>query len=149
MKKLMMTAATLALMATGAGKAMAADQAINIGATVTSFCAISNPLNISPSIPINGAGLTTGGPATAPTIDVLCNNASTVSLTSSKGAVTLGGATETSLGSPPTGFRNSIQYTASINGGAGPVALDTSTGVEGVNTSGSFNGGAVSTTGTA
>lgn len=142
MKKIIMTAAILGLTASGA---MAADQNININANVAAFCTIANASGTTATIDtVAATGLTSGSP-TSPTMDVTCNKASTVNLASQNGGVTLGGAVESDL-SPVPGFRNRIEYVASVNGGAGPVSLNTSSDTS---ANGSFNAGAVATTGTA
>jgi hypothetical protein len=95
-----------------------------ISDTVIAYCAIAGTINSSQTITVSSVGLTTGMGTAAPQFNVTCNNQSSVSLASFNGAVTLGGVGEGSLGSVP-GFRNRIEYQASINGGAGAVTLNT------------------------
>lgn len=143
MKKIIMTAAILGLTATGA---LAADQDITLTATVEPFCSIANATGTTASIStVATTGLTSGSPA-SPTMDVICNKASTVTLASENGAVTLGNVQEGNL-SAVANFRNKIEYTASINGGAGAVSLATGGGSATAN--GNFATAAVSTTATA
>ncbi len=113
MKKLMMTAAALALMAAGAGKAMAADQAININATVTSFCSIGGNTGSLTAVNANlstSNGNVSTAPVSVPIGAVVCNGAANVTLSSANGAA-YGPA-----GPVPSGFQNRINYGASTTG---------------------------------
>ena len=62
----------------------------------------------------------------APNVGVSCTGPSNVALISQNGAVTLGGVLEATLTAVPS-FRNKIEYSASTNGGAGTVSLNTAT----------------------
>ncbi len=118
MKKLMMTAAALALMAAGAGKAMAADQAINIGATVTSFCTIGGSTGsyaaALATIPTSNGNVTPGVISVAMG-DIVCNNGADVKLSSSNGAVY--------TSATAAGFQNFINYTATTTGITNPASV--------------------------
>ncbi|NJO34026.1 MAG: hypothetical protein HC869_13670 [Rhodospirillales bacterium] len=114
--------------------AAVASSAFTVTGTVNTACSIANAANTSQTIGVT-TGLTTGMTSAAPTFDVSCNNPSTVSLTTQNGAVTRGGVLESAL-SAIAGFRNKIEYSASINGGAGAVTLNTATSTS---ISGTFN----------
>lgn len=110
-----------------------------VNGTVTSVCTISNPNNIGQTIGVGSTGLTTGMATGAPNVNVSCTGPSNVALISQNGAVTLGGVLEATLTAVPD-FRNKIEYSASTNGGAGTVSLDTATANS---ASGVFNAAAV------
>ena len=116
---------------------------LTLTAIIRQACTISSPANIS-QVMLTSLGRTTGMQGGAATINVTCGSAANVSLTSQKGAVTLDGVSRSSLAAL-SGFRNAIDYTASINGGAGAVTLNTSSATT---VTGVFNSAAVSTTGT-
>jgi len=111
MKKLMMTAASAAILAVGAGAAQATDQNINLNATVTGFCTIGGsltPTTINQSIPTTTTGDVVTTPINVALGAVVCNKASDVTLSSLKGGVF-------SATSAPSGFQNRINYTASVS----------------------------------
>lgn len=111
---------------------------------VNTSCSITAPSNISQSIQVNSTGLTTGMTGAAPQFDVACNSSSNVTLSSQNGAVTRGNLAEGALANV-SGFRSKIEYTATINGGAGNVTLNTGNSNS---ASGTFNAAAVTTSGT-
>lgn len=107
-------------------------------------CTITDAANTSQTISVGSTGLTTGMANVAPSFNVTCSGASNVSLTSQNGAVTRGNVLEGSL-AIVSGFRSKIEYSASINGGAGTVTLDTASATS---ATGVFNAAAVSALGT-
>ena len=118
LKKLMMTAASAAVLAAGAGAAQAVDQNINLNASVSGFCTINSslaPSLINQSIPTTGDGNVNTAPIVVPLGAVVCNNAANVSLASLKGGVF--------SGTSAPGFQNRINYTASVSSPAA-VALN-------------------------
>jgi hypothetical protein len=130
MKKLLLSAAAIAAMSTGA---FATDQNINLSASVAKFCTIGGSLTpsaISQAIGTTTTGGVTTTALTVPIGAVVCNSASSVQLKSTNGAL-IGGPTA-------TGFENYINYTAS-------VSLPTAASV----TANSVTGGSVAITGTA
>jgi hypothetical protein len=99
----------------------------NPTATVTQSCSIANPQNVTNQVFAVAANGTTTGQKTGgtPSFNVSCTGRSNVSLTSANGAVTRGNVPIASLGTASGSFRNRIHYTASVNGGAGAVTLNT------------------------
>jgi len=143
MKTRLMTVAVAALLAAAGSFAQAADQNVTINASVSSFCSISSSANTTQTVATNGSGHVTGMSGSPPSITFTCNAASNVALTSTNGAITLGGFSEGSLSPAPFGFSNKIEYTASVTGDGSPVSLDTTSAVS---ASGSFYSGAAATT---
>lgn len=119
MKKIIMTAAILGLTATGA---LAESQDININATVTSFCTLaagSSNGDVSIAVTNGVPGAVTG----SNTFDVLCNNSTTVTLSSANGG--LNGDSGLTATSP---FSKKINYTATatgVDGGSTNLSLTT------------------------
>lgn len=110
------------------------------GAVSTSCSIVTGSLqNASQVIGVNGVGQTTGMSTAMPQFSITCNNSSTVSLTSANSAVTRGGVLKSALPAI-SNFRNKIDYSASINGGAGAVTLNTATAST---ASGTFNAASV------
>lgn len=118
--------ASLGVVALFSGVAGATDQVINLSATVPAFCMIngssanatpaSTPAAINQTIPIDATTFAVTTTAINVNIgNVICNKASTVQLTSTKGAL-LGPAMG---GASATDFQNYINYSASV---AAPVA---------------------------
>lgn len=118
MKKILLTAALLGLTATAAS---ATDQNITLNATVDPFCTIGGSLTPSDMTQIIPVG-STGNVVTAPILvtigDVVCNKASTVTLSSLKG-----GLFDPGIATAASGFQHRINYIASI---AAPVAASVS-----------------------
>jgi hypothetical protein len=101
---------------------------LDLTATVTQSCSIANPQNVTNQVVKVGANGTTPGEmstAAKPSFDVSCTGRSNVELKSANGAVTRGNVPVASLGTAPGSFRNKIHYSASVNGGAGTVTLNT------------------------
>jgi hypothetical protein len=112
----------------GTPTALRSSSAMSISATRSGTCAISSPTNVTQTIATSAVGLTTGMSTPSPTFLVTCSVISNVVLSSQNGAVTLGNVLETSL-TPVGGFRNKIDYSATINAPAGTVTLDTGASV--------------------
>jgi hypothetical protein len=149
MKKFLIAAAAVAAMSSSA-MAQTASQDITITASVDGFCAISGAANTTALIPTSTTtGLTTGSPP-SPTFNVTCNKGSTVKLTSLNGASTLGNALENAILTSALGFRNKIEYSASVTGpGSTAVVLDTNVvSGPGANVTGAFAVGAASASAT-
>ncbi|MBI1385803.1 MAG: hypothetical protein GC150_12915 [Rhizobiales bacterium] len=111
MKKLLIGTAAAALMTAYSGAAFAADQDIDVSATVDAFCTIGGVASAA-TLPLNlgttGTGSTAdlaGGSTSVTLGTIICNAASNASLSSANGALTSGLA-------PVAGFDNSISYTA-------------------------------------
>lgn len=90
-----------------------------------SACVVSNPSNTGQTISVGVSGLTQGMVTAAPTFEVTCSAAANVVVSSQNGAVTLGNVAKTALAAV-SGFRNKIEYAASVNAPAGTVTLTTS-----------------------
>lgn len=118
-----------------------------VNGTINTSCSIANANNTSQVISVGSTGLTTGMQGAPPQFNVSCNSSSNVSLSSQNGAVTRGGLLEGAL-TAVSGFRNRIEYQATINGGAGAVSLNTSSGGAAVSANGVFNAAAVTSQGT-
>ena len=118
-----------------------------VNGTVATSCSISSATGTSQIIAVGATGLTSGMVGSAPQFAVTCNSSSNVTLSSQNGAVTRGGALESALATV-NGFRNRIEYLATINGGAGNVVLDTSNGGANVSAVGTFAAAAVMNAGT-
>ena len=113
MKKLMLTAALLGLTATAAS---ATDQDITLNASVAKFCTIGGtltPATLTQNIPTTSTGNVVVTPISVAIGDVVCNTASTVTLSSAKGGLFDPAA------AAATGFQNYINYSASV---AAPVS---------------------------
>jgi hypothetical protein len=113
MKKLLISAAALAAMATGA---MATDQTITLNATVAPFCSIdgntSSPqanANLVPITVVNG--IPTAVAAQPASMAIVCNKASNVSMTSTNQGVK--SSTAPATAAP---FSNKINYVATASG---------------------------------
>lgn len=113
-------------------------------AIVSQSCSITSPANVAQVVAVNSVGLTSGMATASPSFNVLCTGASNVTLSTLNGAVTLGGVAKASL-TPISGFRKAIDYSASINGGAGAISLNTASATS---ATGTFNNSPVTTTGT-
>lgn len=120
LKKLMTTAAILAM---ASAPAMAADQEINLSATVTSFCTVGTV-----DIDSFDFSVTDGDVDTTPSvheIPVTCNGTSSVSIQSDEGGLNGPAATP--------GFDHIINYTAETSGyvtiAAGSTATTPTVGV--------------------
>ena len=121
-------AAVAALMVLTAGTAQAADQVINLSATVNAFCRVggtTTPAAVDQVIPLD-ANEDVNTAAIAVNIGlVVCNKASNIQLSSTKGAL-LGPAMG---GAATADFQNYINYSASITAPvAATVAANLTTG---------------------
>ncbi len=126
MKALRIAAAAACIFAAAApasAPASAADQNINITATVNGFCRIDGSLTPADDA-VDWTGLVTTGfitaTPTARTFAVICNRASDISLTSINGGMTTATAAA-------TGFENVINYQAEASGFATIAAGSTAT----------------------
>ncbi len=109
MKKLIMTAAILGLTATGAA---ATDQNITLTATVNAFCKIGGsltPSTVPQVIPVDGNGDVDTTQINVNIGTIMCNKASTATLSSLKG-----GLFDPAIASADSGFQHRINYTAGI-----------------------------------
>ncbi len=116
MKKLIMTAALLGLTATAAS-AQSASQDITLNASVAKFCTIGgsgSPGAITRNIPTDATGNVVTTAINVNIGDVVCNTASTTTLSSLKG-----GLFDPGITSAASGFQHRINYSASV---AAPVA---------------------------
>lgn len=132
MKKLIMTAAVLGLTATGA---LATDQDITLNATVDPFCTVGGsltPAALTQAIPVGTTGNVVTAPISVNIGNVVCNKASTATLSSAKG-----GLFDPAIASAASGFQHRINYTAGITdpvtatvtAGASTVTATSGTGV--------------------
>ncbi len=108
------------------GGAVTGGAAFSVEGLVNGGCSmVGAASNTSQTVAVNTVGQTTGMATAAPQFNITCVSASTVSLTSTNGAVTRGNVLEGSLPTAPTGFRNKIEYTASIDSTPTTVQLNT------------------------
>jgi hypothetical protein len=124
MKKLLLTAAAIAAMSTGA---FAQQQTINLTAEVPKFCTLGTASVATLTLTSSGNG-TVSNPVAPSTLAMTCNAASNITLASSKGTMTYL-ATEAAADAVTaiSGFRNKMEYTAAATGtGLTPASLDTS-----------------------
>lgn len=115
MKKLLIAAASAALMATGS--AQAADQAIDLTATVSAFCTITGG-DTAKDLGTSTDGTTTGLSGRINVGAITCNAASNASLASANQGLKADNATAV------TGFDDKIVYTATTAGLQSEVTLD-------------------------
>jgi hypothetical protein len=121
------TVAVAALCGSQAANAQAAQQDINITATVTKACTVNNVAVGTPVgtavIPVSLAGVVNTAaivPTGSPFANVACNAPSNLQLTSLSGGVKNATA-------PASGFTNIIDYTASATWNAVTATVNTST----------------------
>lgn len=121
------TVGILALAATtGPAYSQAAQQQIQITATVNKACTINGASTgtlDTATIPIDASGDVVTGPITpdnAPYANVICNAPSTIQLTSQNGGVN-------NPASPPSGYTNIINYQASATWNSVTATIDTAT----------------------
>lgn len=112
MKKLLLSAAVIAAMSTGA---FATDQNINLSASVAAFCSIDGSTTNSTSADASAITVVEGVPTATPTnplrsMAVVCNSNSTVALQSQNGGLTGSNLTSTAP------FAHVIHYTATAGG---------------------------------
>lgn len=121
--KIIKRAAVAALLIAAAVPASAADQDINITATVAGYCYIDGSATPAADA-VNWDGLVANGFITATATNrvyaIVCNKATDISLTSINGALTTASAAA-------AGFENIIDYTASTSGFATVAAGSTAT----------------------
>lgn len=131
MKKTYVMAASITALMTSASMVMAdpprapnagggASQEIAVNATVPKFCRIggdTSPTQLNQSINMTGPGNISTSPLTFQLGSVVCNNDSTVELSSSKGAMFASGVNAV------TNFDHFIKYSASLNGYGNAVTM--------------------------
>jgi hypothetical protein len=112
--------------AAGQALSQAAQQQIQITATVNKACTINGASTgtlDTATIPIDASGnVVTGAitPASAPYANVICNSPSTIQLKSQNGGVK-------NTASPPSGYTNIIDYQATTTWNSATATIDTST----------------------
>ena len=112
MRKLLRVAALAAVVIVDSGAVIAADQAVQIDATVNGFCTIGGTVASAALVTLNlgSFGASGIGPANAATANmgrVICNTASNVTLSSAKSALLVGAGA-----AAVPGLQNYISYNA-------------------------------------
>jgi len=107
----------------GAVAQTAAQQDVNISATVPSFCSIggsSNPTALNATVPVSSTGVVTTTAIPFNVSNVVCNTAANVQATSQAGGIK-------NATSAPPGFTNIIDYTGSATFSGASSTVNTAT----------------------
>lgn len=107
MKKLLLGSGLAALLAFSGGAVQAADQEIELSATVAGFCTTTGAASIPQAIPTDSSGNVVDSNIDVNIGDIVCNGPTDVQLSSANGGVF-------SATSAPSGFQNVINYQASV-----------------------------------